>query len=88
MLADQLGSGKELADARAEFERLRRGRTRKIQYASITNADVLHLPPGPRAEERDARLADPGAWDRHLDWIHSFKADEEEPSDRMGGTWR
>jgi salicylate hydroxylase len=87
VLADQLGSGKELDDARAEFERLRRGRTRKIQYASITNADVLHLPDGERADERNARLADPASWDRHLDWIHSFKADEEEPTDRQGGTW-
>ncbi|MDO5498426.1 MAG: FAD-dependent monooxygenase [Propionibacteriaceae bacterium] len=87
VLADQLAATTDLDAARAEFERLRRGRTRKIQYASITNADVLHLPPGPRADERNARLADPAAWDRHLDWIHSFKADEEEPSDRQGGTW-
>ena len=87
VLTDQLAAHDDLDTARTEFERLRRGRTRKIQYASITNADVLHLPDGPRADERNARLADPGAWDRHLDWIHSFKADEEEPNDRQGGTW-
>lgn len=73
--------------ARAAYERLRRGRTRKVQYASITTADVLHLPDGPRADERNIRLAAPDAWDRHLDWVHSFKADEEEPSEAAGGTW-
>ncbi|WP_432559330.1 FAD-dependent monooxygenase [Granulicoccus sp. GXG6511] len=87
VLADKLAATNDLDEARADFERVRRGRTRKIQYASITNADVLHLPPGQRADERNARLADPSSWDRHLDWIHSFKADEEEPSDRQGGTW-
>lgn len=87
VLADQLAATDDVDAARAEFERLRRGRTRKIQFASITNADVLHLPDGPRADDRNARLADADAWDRHLDWIHSFKADEEEPSDRQGGTW-
>lgn len=87
VLADQLSSLTDLDEARAEYERLRRGRTRKVQYASIATADVLHLPDGPRADERNARLADPGAWDRHLDWIHSFKADQEEPSGHQGGTW-
>ncbi|SDC03620.1 salicylate hydroxylase [Raineyella antarctica] len=87
VLAEQLAAGTDLDAARAEYERLRRGRTRKIQYASITNADVLHLPDGPRADERNARLADPSAWDRHLDWIHGFRPGEEEPSAIQGGTW-
>lgn len=86
VLAEQLASGADLDDARAEYERLRRGRTRKIQYASITNADVLHLPDGPRTDERNARLADPRAWDRHLDWIHGFRPGEE-PTEAQGGTW-
>lgn len=86
VLADQLASGADPDHARAEYERLRRGRTRKIQYASITNADVLHLPDGPRAEERNVRLADPHAWDRHLDWIHGFRPGEE-PTEAQGGTW-
>ena len=34
-------------EAQEAYERLRRGRTRKVQYASITTADVLHLPDGP-----------------------------------------
>ena len=87
VLAEQLASGVDLDAARVEYERLRRGRTRKIQYASITNADVLHLPDGERADERNARLAEPGAWDRHLDWIHGFRPLEGEPTDVQGGTW-
>lgn len=87
VLADQLVKTDDWDAARAEYERLRRGRTRKVQYASITVGDVLHLPDGPRADERNVRLADPGAFDRHLGWVHSFIADEQEPDDRSGGTW-
>ena len=87
VLADQLMKTDDWDAARAEYERLRRGRTRKIQYASITVADVLHLPDGPRADERNARLGASTAWDRHLDWVHSFKADEMEPDQLNGGTW-
>lgn len=88
VLADQLEAHPDDWEAaRAEFERLRRGRTRKVQYASITVADVLHLPDGERAEERNARLAAANAWDRHLDWVHSFVCDEQEPDERSGGTW-
>lgn len=87
VLIDQLAKNDDWDAARVEFERLRRGRTRRIQYASITVADVLHLPDGPRADERNARLAAANAWDRHLDWVHSFRADEEEPDEASGGTW-
>jgi salicylate hydroxylase len=48
---------------------------------------VLHLPDGPAAQARNARL---GARDRvlhHLEWIHDFDALAEEPSERQGGTW-
>ena len=58
-----------------------------MQYASITAADVYHLPDGPRADERNARLADPDSFERHLGWIHSFIADEQEPDEQSGGTW-
>jgi salicylate hydroxylase len=87
VLADQLLSNSDWDAARAEFERLRRGRTRKVQYASITAGDVYHLPDGPRADERNARLADPDSFERHLGWIHSFIADEQEPDEQSGGTW-
>lgn len=87
VLADQLIENRDWDAARAEYERRRRGRTRKVQYASFTTGEVLHLPDGPLADNRNARLAAPGAFDRHLSWIHSFKADSEEPSDLGGGTW-
>lgn len=87
VLADQLKAATDWDAARVEYERLRRGRTRKVQVASITNADVLHLPDGERADERNARLNQPDAWERHLGWIHGFKADEEEPNEQSGGTW-
>ncbi|MGS1002072.1 FAD-dependent monooxygenase [Burkholderia glumae] len=89
VLAEQLarsGPG-NWREAQAAYERLRRGRTRKVQYASITAADVLHLPDGPTAEARNARLRDRDRVFRHLDWIHDFDALKQEPSDRQGGTW-
>lgn len=86
VLSDQLVATDDWDAARAEYERLRRGRTRRVQVASITTADVLHLPPGPRADERDARLGAAEAFDRHLAWIHEYKA-EEEPAETSGGTW-
>lgn len=87
VLADQLVAERDWEVARTAYERLRRGRTRKVQHASITTAEVLHLPDGPRADERNARLAAPGAFDRHLTWIHGFRADTDVPDDATGGTW-
>ncbi|MEX5276549.1 hypothetical protein [Kocuria sp. CPCC 205261] len=47
--------------------------------ASVTVGEMLHLPDGARARERNIRLASPDALDRDLDWIHSFRADEQVP---------
>ena len=69
------------------YERLRRGRTRKVQYASISVADILHLPDGDNADHRNARLASFEGALHHLGWIHEFDASTQEPSDRQGGTW-
>lgn len=75
VLADQLAGGTDLDEARAAYEHLRRDRTRRVQYASITTADVLHLPDdSPLRPGRDARLGAPGLPDRHLDWIHGYVA--------------
>ncbi|MGF6964345.1 salicylate hydroxylase [Paraburkholderia sp. WC7.3g] len=74
-------------EAQEAYERLRRGRTRKVQFASISTADVLHLPDGPAAQERNARLAARDSMLHHLDWIHDFDALAQEPSERQGGTW-
>jgi salicylate hydroxylase len=89
VLAAQLakaGAGR-WREAQESYERLRRGRTRKVQYASITTADVLHLPDGPEAQARNARLQGRDSLMRHLDWIHDFDALTQEPSERQGGVW-
>jgi len=74
-------------EAQEAYERLRRGRTRKVQYASISAADVLHLPDGPEAQARNARLRSRDSLLHHLGWIHDFDALEQEPTERQGGTW-
>ena len=76
-----------LAEALERYERLRRGRTRKVQYASISAADVLHLPDGDNADQRNARLGSLEGALHHLGWIHEFDAGTQEPSEHQGGTW-
>lgn len=61
-------------NARQRYQDVRIERTRKVQIASATTGEVLHLPDGARADARNARLAAPDAWDRHLGWIHEFQA--------------
>jgi salicylate hydroxylase len=80
------GAG-HLASAIDHYERLRRGRTRKVQYASISTADVLHLPDGENADRRNARLGSPGGALHHLGWVHEFDASGHEPTERQGGAW-
>lgn len=89
VLADVIGRRglDDLPAVQAELEGLRRGRTRKVQHASITTADVLHLPDGPLAQQRDARLGSPEGAERHLGWIHGFDALASAPDDRAGGSW-
>jgi salicylate hydroxylase len=82
----EAGSG-PIADAIARYEMLRRGRTRKVQYASITTADILHLPDGDNADRRNARLGTLKGALHHLGWIHEFDARTQVPSERQGGTW-
>jgi salicylate hydroxylase len=89
VLAACLGEGGPgpVAGPIERYERLRRGRTRKVQYASISTADVLHLPDGDNADRRNARLRAPEGALHHLGWIHEFDASAQEPSERQGGTW-
>lgn len=82
----EAGSGSFVATLE-RYEKLRRGRTRKVQYASICVPDVLHLPDGENADLRDARLASFDGALHHLGWIHDFDASTGEPSERQGGTW-
>jgi salicylate hydroxylase len=84
-LAD--AGGGPWSGALERYERLRRGRTRKVQYASISVADVLHLPDGDTADRRNARLSSLDGALHHLGWIHEFDAATQEPSERQGGTW-
>jgi salicylate hydroxylase len=76
-----------LVDVLERYEGLRRGRTRKVQYASISTADVLHLPDGDDADRRNARLGSSEGALHHLAWIHEFDAGTQVPSERQGGTW-
>lgn len=80
-------SPREFAQAQERYERLRRGRTRKVQFASITTADMLHLPDGPAADQRNARLGTHEGMLKHLGWIHEFDPAAQVPNDRQGGTW-
>jgi salicylate hydroxylase len=73
--------------AQERYERLRRGRTRKVQYASITTADLLHLPDGPAADRRNLRFSTYEGMHRHLGWIHEFDPATQVPTDKQGGTW-
>ena len=81
------GSSGSLIDATSRYEQLRRGRTRKVQYASISTADMLHLPDGDNADRRNARLGSFEGALHHLGWVHEFDAGTQEPNDRQGGTW-
>ena len=76
-LVEALAGNFDWEIARRRFQDLRVERTRRVQVASITTADVLHLPDGPLAESRNARLGAPDFWERHLAWIHEFVADRE-----------
>ena len=89
VLADCLGEAGSgpIADAIARYEMLRRGRTRKVQYASISTADILHLPDGDNADRRNVRLGTLEGALHHLAWIHEFDARTQVPSERQGGTW-
>lgn len=79
VLSDLLAGSDDWDAARLEYERRRRFRTRRVVDASVAVGEMLHLPDGPRADERNARLAAPGAFDRHLAWVHGFRADEDIP---------
>jgi salicylate hydroxylase len=46
-----------------------------VQKASYVTADVLHLPDGPEATERNRHLSSPDWMHGQLDWIHSYNAD-------------
>ena len=65
------GSSKAVPKALADYEHLRKGRTRQVQRSSWVASELLHLPDGPEAARRDRDLVD---MPRHLDWIHAHDA--------------
>ncbi|MFW0785254.1 FAD-dependent monooxygenase [Gordonia sp. CPCC 206044] len=79
VLSDLLSESSDWDWARTAYEQRRRFRTRKVTDAAVTVGEMLHLPDSPMARERNRRLAAPEAFDRHLDWIHSFRADSQLP---------
>lgn len=79
VLADCLMEGLEQGtgwdDARQRYQDLRADRVRRVQITSLATADALHLPDGPLADARNARLGAPDFWERSLAWIHEHVAD-------------
>ncbi len=59
-------------EALARYQRLRRARTRAVQRSSWVASDLLHLPDGPEAEQRNRDLEDISTT---LEWIHSNGAE-------------
>jgi len=53
----------------ARFQTLRRARTRKIQRSSWVTSSLLHLPDGPAAERRNAKVA---RFPEDFGWIHEY----------------
>lgn len=71
---------------RPPLSRWSRGRITLLGDAA--HALVPHHGQGTNQSIEDAIvLADPGMFDRHLSWIHGFRADTEIPDDAAGGTW-
>jgi salicylate hydroxylase len=67
-------AGRDGVDAALDrYEALRRPRTRRVQRWSRLVADWMHLPDGPAAARRDARLAEAPA---DLAWIHGYDVEE------------
>ncbi len=65
----------DVDDAVASYQDQRLERTARVQKASYVTADVLHLPDGDDATQRNAQLASTDWMHGQLDWIHSYNAD-------------
>ncbi len=72
----EVGSG-TVEDALTSYQSQRLERTARVQKASYVTAEVLHLPDGPEATERNSRLASTEWMRGQLDWIHSYDADPD-----------
>lgn len=61
--------GDDLEAVFARYQAMRRARTRKIQLSSRVTSSLLHLPDGPAARARNAKVA---MVPRDFDWIHAY----------------
>jgi salicylate hydroxylase len=66
--------GADLDVALDKYELLRKARTRKIQRASWTGNQALHVLDGPERERRNARVA---KFPEDFAWVHAFDALED-----------
>lgn len=87
LLADVLADAgpSSLPAALARYETLRQPRTRRVQRWSRLTADWMHLPDGPAADRRDARLR---RADEDLAWIHGYDVRDRRPTAGAGPTPR
>ena len=53
----------------SRYQTLRRARTRAIQRSSQVTSSLLHLPEGPAARVRDAKVA---RFPEDFAWIHAY----------------
>jgi salicylate hydroxylase len=59
----------DLESAFSRYQRMRRARTRKIQRSSWVTSSLLHLPDGPAAQARNAKVA---TVPQDFGWIHEY----------------
>jgi salicylate hydroxylase len=59
----------DLGQAFQRYQKMRRARTRKIQWSSWVTSAVLHLRAGPAVAARDAKVA---RVPDEFGWIHSY----------------
>jgi salicylate hydroxylase len=71
LLSGLLGGARadDLETAFSRYQGMRRARTRKVQRSSQVTSALLHLPDGPAARARDAKVT---AVPQDFGWIHSY----------------
>lgn len=74
VLAELLASSRAGETALAEYETLRRERTRQVQQLSWQTNQLLHLAPGPQWDERSANIP---RFYENLTWLHGYEAEPE-----------
>lgn len=65
--------GHDLEPVFSRYQTLRRARTRAIQRSSQVTSSLLHLPEGPAARVRDAKVA---RFPEDFGWIHAYDVQE------------